>query len=341
MARKPRIQFEGAVYHAFNRGVRRDVIFLDDLDRRCFLDTLGEACEKTGWVIHAYVLMPNHYHFLLETPEANLSEGMQWLQGTYATRFRLRHGLVGHVFENRFKSPLIEPDSAYYFQAVAGYIHLNPVRARGLLEGEKPLEAYRWSSYPEYLSTRARRPPFLVVDRVLGNLGLADDRSGRRAYYQHMRERTAQLRTDEGRKALEGEWKDLREGWCLGSDPFRERMLDELEAMLQQTGGKSYQGEAKRSHDEREAARLMNWGLSIVGLDPHEIGRTRKTDPRKQVLAWLIRSRTTVSNRWLSDQLHMGHPVNVSQSLGRVRAGRSAPLRELVSRLREALKSNP
>ena len=97
MARSLRIEYAGAVYHAMARGNQGGLIFQDDPDRRCFLETLGEACEKTGWRIHAYVLMGNHYHLLVETAEANLVAGMKWLQGTYTQRYNSRHKVFGHL----------------------------------------------------------------------------------------------------------------------------------------------------------------------------------------------------------------------------------------------------
>jgi REP element-mobilizing transposase RayT len=324
-----------------NRGIRREAIFRDDEDRGCFMETLGEACEKTGWRVHAYVLMPNHYHLLLETPEANLSEGMQWLHGTYATRFRIRHRLVGHVFQNRFKSPLIEPESDHYLQVVSDYIHLNPVRAKSLLKPEEPLERFVWSSYPYYCVPGRKRPAFLFVDRVLGDLGLRDDASGRRAYRRHMMQRVKEARSAAGRKELDAEWREIREGWCLGSAEFQDRMLDRLEGVLEGKKRRSYRGGSTRGHDEREAQRLLREGIRIVGLPNREAGATKKTDPRKLALAWLIRSRTTMGNQWISDRLCMGHEVNVSQGVRRVREGSSKELKRLRARLEKTLISKP
>ena len=104
MPRKLRIQYPGAIYHVMDRGDRREDIFLDDTDRHRFLETLGEACARTEWEVHAYCLMRNHFHLVMETPRANLSVGMQWLLGTYTARFNRRHRLFGHVFSGRFKS---------------------------------------------------------------------------------------------------------------------------------------------------------------------------------------------------------------------------------------------
>ena len=134
MARKVRIEFPGAIYHVMSRGDHQEAIFRDDQDRKRFLETLGEACAKTGWRAHAYVLMGNHYHLLLETPESNLSAGMKWLQGTYTQRFNSRHKVYGHLFQGRYKALNVEDDNDY-FQTASDYIHLNPVRA-GLAAAE-------------------------------------------------------------------------------------------------------------------------------------------------------------------------------------------------------------
>jgi REP element-mobilizing transposase RayT len=108
MARSVRIEFAGAYYHVMARGNRREAIFLDDDDRRFFLKTLSEACGRTGWRVHAWVLMGNHYHLFIETPEGNLVEGMKWLQNTYTRRFNIRHRKWGRLFGDRYKAVLVE-----------------------------------------------------------------------------------------------------------------------------------------------------------------------------------------------------------------------------------------
>ena len=104
MPRKARVEFAGAVYHLLDRGDRREAIFLDDRDRENFLTTLGQVCERAGWRVHACVLMTNHYHLLVETPQANLVAGMRWFQTTYTVRFNRRHRLSGHLFQGRYKA---------------------------------------------------------------------------------------------------------------------------------------------------------------------------------------------------------------------------------------------
>ena len=158
MARKLRLEYPGAIYHVMNRGDRREAIFTDDADRQRFLDCLGEACAKTQWQVHAFCLLPNHFHLVLETPRANLVAGMKWVLGTYTSRFNRRHKFFGHLFSGRYKSLLVDGSGDGYLKTVCDYVHLNPARAKMLAQGH-PLRDYRWSSYPRYLQTAARRPP--------------------------------------------------------------------------------------------------------------------------------------------------------------------------------------
>jgi len=138
------------MYHVMSRGDRREDIFLNDVDRQDFLKTLAEACQKTDWQIHAYCLMCNHFHLVLETPNPNLVAGMAWLQSTYTIRLNHRHKLVGHVFSGRYKAQLVEGSGNGYLKTACDYVHLNPVRA-GLLRSGERLLAYPWSSFGAYL----------------------------------------------------------------------------------------------------------------------------------------------------------------------------------------------
>src|SRR5437899_3858149 len=138
-----------------NRGDRREPIFRDDADRKSLLATLEEVCLKTSWQVQAYCLMPNHFHLVVETPQANLVAGMKWFLGTYTSRFNRRHKLFGHVFSGRYKSLIVDGSGSGYLRTVCDYVHLNPARAK-LLKPEEPLRSYRWSSWPEYLKVPGR-----------------------------------------------------------------------------------------------------------------------------------------------------------------------------------------
>jgi REP element-mobilizing transposase RayT len=129
MARKLRVEYPGAVYHVMNRGDRREEIFKDDKDRERFLETLGEVCVKTGWQVHAFCLMGNHFHLVVETPQGNLVAGMKWFLGTYTSRFNRRHKLFGHLFSGRYKALIVDGSGHGYLKTVCDYVHLNPARA--------------------------------------------------------------------------------------------------------------------------------------------------------------------------------------------------------------------
>jgi REP element-mobilizing transposase RayT len=180
MPRKLRLEYEGTIYHVMSRGDRREPIFKDDADRKRFLETLAECCGKTDWQVHALCLMSNHFHLVVETPKANLVAGMKWFLGTYTARFNRRHKLFGHLFSGRYKSLIVDGSGNGYLRTVCDYVHLNPVRAKLLAAGQ-PLHSYRWSSYPLYLAPPGKRPGWLRVDRLLGEMGiLKDSKAGRR-----------------------------------------------------------------------------------------------------------------------------------------------------------------
>jgi REP element-mobilizing transposase RayT len=126
MPRKLRMEYPGAIYHIVNRGDRREDIFKDDLDRRQFISTLDEACQKTEWQVHAWCLMRNHFHLVIETPQANLVAGMKWLLGVYTKRFNIRHKFCGHVFAGRYKAMMVDGSGDGYLRTVCDYVHLNP-----------------------------------------------------------------------------------------------------------------------------------------------------------------------------------------------------------------------
>ncbi len=183
MPRKLRVEYPGAIYHLMNRGDRREPIFKDDEDRKLFLTTLGECCGKTDWQVHAWCLMLNHFHLVVETPRANLVAGIKWFLGTYTSRFNRRHKLFGHLFSGRYKALVVDGSGNGYLKTVCDYVHLNPSRAK-LLGVEEPLKAFAWSSYPDYLKAPAKRPWWLRVNRLLGEHRIAKDSAFGRAFWR-------------------------------------------------------------------------------------------------------------------------------------------------------------
>ncbi len=335
MARPIRIEYDGAAYHIMARGNQGQAIYADDLDRKVWLETLAEACEKTGWRIHAYVMMGNHYHMLVETPEGNLVAGMKWLQGTYTQRYNSRHSVFGHLYQGRYKALVVDGAAGNYFGVVSTYIHLNPARAGLIRAGAEPLASYRWSSYPWYLKPRRPRPGWLITERVMGNLGL--EPGDRKGYEAYMEGRVLELGIKAGSKALESEWKRIRRGWYLGGDGFRGRMLKMVKATIGKGCAASYLGQAKRAHGEAEAERMVAQGMVALGLDDQWLAVKPKGMAEKQVLAWWLRRRTTAGRRWVSERLCMGEESGVSKAIRLVQESRDGELKRIKQQLLKGL----
>src|SRR5882724_133583 len=308
MPRKARVEFPGAVYHLLDRGDRQEAIFRDDADREQFLSTLGQACERTGWRVHAFVLMTNHYHLLIETPQPNLVTGMRWFQTTYTVRFNRRHRISGHLFQGRYKSVVVDPEERGYFATLSDYIHLNPVRAR-MISLQERLFDYRWSSYRFY-AAKAERPAWFEPQRVLGEVDLEDTVLGRRGYAERMRQRAV----EELEEKNAPEHEKLRRGWCLGGTGFRERVLGLIEKAGEKLSkAKEVDASIKRSHGEEEARRLLRRGMEHFGLEETELRAIKRNDARKLAIARLIRTRTSVSNQWIARELALGHVSSISR----------------------------
>lgn len=183
MARPLRIQYPGAVYHITCRGNERREIFRDDIDRESFLNILVESKSTYSVKLFSYVLMGNHFHLLLETPLGNLSEFMRQFNITYTGYYNRRHKRVGHLFQGRYKSILV--DKAAYLSILSRYIHLNPIRAKEV-EGEtlrekmQYLKEYRWSSLRGYIDQK-KKEALIDYSLVLGEYG-GDTTDGREAY---------------------------------------------------------------------------------------------------------------------------------------------------------------
>jgi len=325
MARPLRIEYPGAAYHVMARGNRGRAIFADDVDRKRFLATLAESCEKTGWRIHAYVLMGNHYHLLVETPEGNLVAGMKWLQGTYTQRYNGRHKVFGHLFQGRYKAVVVDGKDSQYLQVVSTYIHLNPARAGLIGMGEHKLKKYRWSSYPLYLGRRS--PNWLVRSRVMGSVGLKE--GDRRGYEAYLEGRVMELGMKAGRRELEEEWKRLRRGWYLGRTSFMEKLAKWLEKGAKGRRVESHSGPAREAHDEMAAERWTLKGAKLLGITMAELVGLPRRAPEKVALAWWLRRRTSASLRWVSERLQMGHYTTVTQAVSRMNRKPGRKLRAL------------
>jgi REP element-mobilizing transposase RayT len=276
-----------------NRGNYRRDLFGTVGSKRAFEKALWEACAVFGWRMHAHVIMSNHFHLALETPQADLVEGMHWLQGTFATRFNRFRKERGHLFQGRYQAILIEDEAA--LARVVDYIHLNPVRA-GIVTAEQVLD-FAWSSLR--LFVRGERPDFLVATDFLRQAGLTDSTQGWAAYVRRLQE----LAGDSAEQERRG-FGQLSRGWAIGTDAWRKAIA------------KDY---AQRSLDpglEQAELRELKQALWMQRLKQHlaDAGKTagkaaaaRKTEPWKVSIAVALRN-SGVPYGWIADQLHMGSP---------------------------------
>ncbi len=208
MSRQLRIEYENALYHIMARGNRKELIFYNDKDREFFLERISEMVIKHNIIIHCYVLMPNHYHILLETPEANLSRAMHFLNCSYVNWFRGKHKVVGPIFQGRFKAKLIEQEK--YFCNASAYIHLNPLRSSLVSSAEE----YPWSSYA-YIIGERKSPCWLSNELILGEF------SGNIIDYKHFVMESYLAKDD-----LTYEELFSKRGLILGSDVFKYKIKD-------------------------------------------------------------------------------------------------------------------
>ena len=244
MARPLRIEYAGALYHVTSRGDRQEAIFDDDQDRRAFLNVVGQVVSRFRWRCHAYCLMSNHYHLMIETPEANLTKGMRHLNGVFTQWSNRRHKRSGHLFQGRYKAILVDQDS--YFLELARYIVLNPVRAAMV----KHPRLWAWSSYGATVGV-SPTPVWLATDDLLAEFGKR--RTVARQKYQQF--------IAEGMSA-ESIWKDLKGQIYLGDDDFVERMRGKLAQRnedvniprVQQRGPAPKLNVIRRQHKNRDDA---------------------------------------------------------------------------------------
>jgi putative transposase len=215
MARPLRIEFAGALYHITSRGDRREPIYEDDVDRELFLGVLGEVVAQFNWLCHAYCLMTNHYHLIIETADGNLSKGMRQLNGVYTQASNRRHRRGGHLFQGRFKGILVDKDA--YLLELTRYVVLNPVRA-GMVSAP---ENWPWSSYRAMIG-EAPVPDWLAVDGLLRQFGERRE-DAQREYRRFVREGLGQ----------ESIWDGLRQQVYLGDSAFVERMQAKMQMQMQ------------------------------------------------------------------------------------------------------------
>jgi putative transposase len=280
MARKLRLEFPGASYHLINRGNYRAWIFKTEGARAAFERCLFDTCERCGWLLDAFVIMGNHYHLAVETPQGNLVAGMQWLQSTFANRFNQLRGEHGHLFQGRYKSLLVEPGDA--LGQVCHYIHLNPVRA-GILPAGR-LDEFRYSSY-WYLRRPKERPACLRANSALCAAGdLPDRAAGWKCYADYLTWQAA-----EGPAGKNAAYASLSRGWAIGGEEFKQALLRDHAVA---TEARAWESEGVREVRAARWREALSSALACISAEAR--GVSQKSAPWKVAVAAHLKATTDV-----------------------------------------------
>jgi REP element-mobilizing transposase RayT len=310
------------------RGNRREPIFFDDDDRRFFLKAISEVCAMTGWRVHAWVLMNNHYHLFIETPEANLVAGMKWLQNTVTRRHNVRHMAWGRLFGDRYKAVLVDGEDTWHYQTLVDYIHLNPVRARLVKPNAgQSVADYPWSSLAGgWALSPGKRPKWLAAQHGLERFSLPDTIAGRRHLIERLDRRAAEEQFKKCGVPMPAIGADLRcshlrHGWYWGDAEFAKKLRKLVEKAINEKhrSSRAYRKTPQQTtHGEERARRWLNQGMAAAGLSTEDLSSMKGSDPWKLAMAELLWKRTTVSQEWIATNLAMRSAANVSQQLRRL-----------------------
>jgi putative transposase len=303
MPRALRLESENASYHVINRGNYRGPVFAAASTKRAFLRCLDEACQKTGWLVHAWTLMSNHFHLALTTPRPNLAAGMHWLQCTFATRFNRFRDERGHVFQGRFKSIAVEDGDP--LGSVCHYIHLNPLRAH--LCSTSELNSYPWTSL-RWIHQPNQRPDWFDPSPALRQAGgLLDSPADRRKYSEYLGW-LAENEPEQKRLRFDR----MSRGWALGSADFARSLIEEDRAL---------RAGAKRSIADMRAEYEAHWQAELLSLlrrlrrSSADLAVSGKSVEWKVALAAALKIRTTVTNQWLGENLHVGNRHEIGRKV--------------------------
>ena len=294
MARQPRIEYKGACYHVLSRGDKRENIFHDDEDRLTFVDRVSEVVDKYHLRVHSYVMLDDHFHLLLETPEGNLSRSMHQLNSSYSNWFRHKYAIKGSVFQGRYRSILVEKDG--YLMRLSAYIHLRPVRSGKV---KKP-EDYLWSSYRTYLGKK-KGEEWVYTRELLSRLG-----NQRKSYKKFVQNQLAEgdgIKTEElfGKQSV------------VGSDAFRRKIARRLAATLQSDLREKPALKSLRRLQPEDIIRILEKKFRISRED---LFRKRKGNVYRKLLLYALKKHSDLRLQEIGAMVDMDY-VAISQMVRR------------------------
>ncbi len=285
MARALRLSFENAFYHIIARGIRKENIFYSDKDKKVFLDKINETFEKYSFICYAYCLMDNHYHLFIQTPLANISEGMHYLNTSYANWFKAKYKLTGPIFQGRYKSILIDADS--YALVLSAYVHLNPLRA-GMV---KKLEDYSFSSFLDYIGTK--KPVIRRLDTSLILSRFSDNTEQAQKMYKQF--------VLDNREML-SPLKDTFKGIALGSDAFIKRITEKIRSIGENREIKETKFAATYSLDK-----IIKIVSDYFNINKSEIFKKKRGNIYRQLTLYLIKRYTDLPLREIGELFNMDY----------------------------------
>jgi putative transposase len=298
MARPLRIEYEGALYHITARGNEYKSIYREDNDYHKFLDILSLLFKRFQVIIHGYVLMGNHYHLLMETPKANITKAIHYLNGVYTGYFNRKYNRIGHLFQGRYKSILIEKEG--YLLSVSRYIHLNPVRA-GIT---KKAEEYKWSSYAEFIG-KVREKEWLYCEWILDRFS-ENNLSARRVYKEYV---------EQGLVLKENPFQQMKSSLIVGSEKYFEEIIKKIKL--------------ERNNEIPETKALIKCVLyeDVIDLVARRFGIAeeqlfvsgKRNNLARNICLYLLREKTDMSNNEIAKSFGIGYTA-VSQAAARIRA---------------------
>lgn len=317
MARPLRIQFPDAVYHVTSRGNERKAIVRNDMDRERFVRTLADMVEQYQVICHAWILMDNHYHLLIETPQANLSRAIRHLNGTYTQAFNRHHHRVGHLFQGRFTAILVDKET--YLLELCRYVVLNPVRA-GMVHHP---QAWRWSSYRATVGEQPA-PPWFTADWLLAQL--ADHRNRARELYRRF--------VIDGIAQPECPWNKVKGQIYLGSDRFLATVQSRLETAKDSEIPMAHRRPATPTMEDILVVVARAYGNDVDTL----LQPTRRPHEARQVAIYLVRRVAGVALKAIAEAFGMGY-TGVSRRVSEI-ARRMETDTRLEKRIQDIIDAN-
>jgi putative transposase len=321
MTRQWRIGYEGALYHVLSRGNEGRDIFADDNDRKVFVELLGRMCHRFSIELYAYVLMNNHFHLLLKTPQNNLSKSMQWFIGTYTRFYNIQWARSGHLFQGRFKSFLVENDA--YLLQLSYYIHRNPLRA-GMV---RRLADYRWSSYRQY-AYNDKIPHYLNTSTLL-SLYSAKNKHGayRRGCQEYAREE----------KKI---WEDVKHGILFGSEEF----IETIRSRFVSRGKASEElPQQKKLQKNRPLSELLQHGAALSGIDIEKVSASRRVHQadklQRDILLYAVVETGLYTNAEIGAELGLtGSAVSRRTAVVRAALNEDKTMRKKINTIKSLIK---